>query len=469
MDNIKFDLWHENCFFLWNTKTNSLIKINSKNLDFYKWESHFVREYGHKSNLFDEKQKKWLEGSNSSKDFSSSNLLIKGDNFWSLKYLQNTHKQRFKLIYLDPPYNTGTGEKKFLDSFGHKQYLTFMKNRLELIYPLLREDGILLLHLNKVELGYSQVLCDIIFGRNNFITIITWERSQRTLLGQGQTAINDTSEYILLYAKNRKKTRMNRIQRSIPLQMKSYQQYNKLISFGKYKTQLITVLNEDSNRPIQIYKHPNAQLETITLANFEKRYLEIEKFYIENYDRIVRLSNQQSESTLQQKIINNFPEKKGIFSVKYIPDRGKHAGKEITKFYFGSDVILFLKDYSNHKDNQLNKLEDMNNFWSHKDIPITGIAGEGRIKLKRGKKPEAFLKRILTIGSNPKDWILDAFGGSGTTAAVSHKIGRNWVILELPEPSKMIIERLNNVIQGKDQDKHAFKGGFQVLEVISNI
>lgn len=462
-------LWNDNQIVLWNPEQLTYKSLEKLSVSAGNVQISNINLIGVNSSKFNPNQQQWTGNTNSisnSNPVLTSNLLLVGDNYWSLSYLQQSHLDRFKLIYLDPPYNTRTGEKSYHDSFEHSTWLTLLKNRLELMLPLLRDDGVLFLHLNKVELGYAQVLCDHIFGRKNFITIITWERSQRTLLGQGQTAINDTSEYILVYAKNSKICTLNRMSRIIPIQKKTYRQYNKIISFGKNE-ELVIVLDEESHRPIHIYKHPDAKFRTISLADWDSRQVEIDQIYEKNHEKIVRLSNQQSESTLQQRIIQQFPERNKIYSVRYIPDRGKSTGTEITKWYYDKDVILFLKDYTIRKDKQLFKVVDMNNFWTREDFPVTGIAGEGRVKLKRGKKPESLLRRIISIATHPGDWVLDAFGGSGTTGAVAHKMGRKWVLMELEQSSEMTIQRLTNVIQGKDQDKHVYKGGF-IVSTISN-
>jgi len=464
-------LWEDNKVILWNPEESKFQSLNHDSISAENIQIHNIKLIGSHSKIFDQTQKKWIKDTNSlliTNPILTSNLLLTGDNYWSLHYLQKSHQERFKLIYLDPPYNTRTGEKKYHDYFEHSTWLTLMKNRLELMLPLLRQDGVLFLHLNKVELGYAQVLCDWIFGRQNFLTIITWERSQRTLLGQGQTAINDTSEYILVYAKNSKFSTLNNISRIIPIQKKTYKQYNKILSLGHNK-ELVIVLDEESHRPIHIYKHPDAKFRTISLADWNSRQVEIDHIYEKDHEKIVRLSNQQSESTLQQRIIQQFPERNKIYSVRYIPDRGKSAGTEITKWYYDKDVILFLKDYTIRKDKQLFKVVDMNNFWTREEFPVTGIAGEGRVKLKRGKKPESLLRRIISIGSNKGDWVLDAFGGSGTTGAVAHKMGRHWVLMELEQSSEMTIQRLINVIHGKDQDKHVYSGGFIVAHIKNEI
>ncbi|MGB9851192.1 MAG: DNA methyltransferase, partial [Moorellaceae bacterium] len=127
-------------------------------------------------------------------------------------------------------------------------------------------------------------------------------------------------------------------------------------------------------------------------------------------------------------------------------------GKLISIFYLGKNVVLFLKDYTQKIGNTIYKQDDMNNFWTRQEIPITGIANEGSVKMRRGKKPEALIKRILEISTSPGDWVLDSFLGSGTTAAVAHKLGRKWIGIEMGEHAETLcLPRLKQVVSGEDQ------------------
>jgi len=133
-------------------------------------------------------------------------------------------------------------------------------------------------------------------------------------------------------------------------------------------------------------------------------------------------------------------------------------------FYLGRDVVLFFKDYTEKVGKTIYKQDDMNNFWTRQEIPMTGIAKEGGVEMRRGKKPEALIKRILEISTSPGDWVLDSFLGSGTTAAVAHKLGRKWVGIELREHAEThCLPRLKRVVSGKDQTgiskKIGWKGG----------
>ncbi|WP_128575330.1 DNA methyltransferase [Photorhabdus temperata] len=144
--------------------------------------------------------------------------------------------------------------------------------------------------------------------------------------------------------------------------------------------------------------------------------------------------------------------KKKLYSVEYTPSRGKYEGQKIDLFYYNAELFSWLKDTAEIKDNSIVKFSNLTNFWRNEDIPKADIANEGGVKFPRGKKPEQLLKRILEISTNPGDLVLDSFGGSGTTAATAHKMGRKWVLVELGDQCNThIIPRLKKVIDGEDQ------------------
>lgn len=127
------------------------------------------------------------------------NLLIKGNNLIALHSLKKVYKGKIKLIYIDPPYNTGKDSFSYNDSFNHSTWLTFMKNRLEVAYELLKEDGVLFISIDINEQAYLKVLCDEIFSRENFVGEIIWE----TATDNNPTQISIEHEYVLCYAKNK--------------------------------------------------------------------------------------------------------------------------------------------------------------------------------------------------------------------------------------------------------------------------
>ena len=130
----------------------------------------------------------------------TDNLIIKGNNLLALHSLKEEFTGKVKLIYIDPPYNTGSDSFGYNDNFNHSTWLTFMKNRLEVARELLREDGVIFVHLDYNEIHYCKLLMDEIFGRNRFVNEIIWRRKQATSYGKGKFGI--TNYTILFYSKN---------------------------------------------------------------------------------------------------------------------------------------------------------------------------------------------------------------------------------------------------------------------------
>jgi len=134
----------------------------------------------------------------------SENLIIKGNNLLALHTLKEQFRGQVKLIYIDPPFNTGGSSFSYNDSFNHSTWLTFMKNRLEISRLLLSNKGAIFIHIDYIEMAYLKVLCDEIFGRENFVQTI----SVKTATPAGFKVVNpgpvNVTEFILMYTKNKR-------------------------------------------------------------------------------------------------------------------------------------------------------------------------------------------------------------------------------------------------------------------------
>lgn len=154
--------------------------------------------------ILDEDAKKEIKTGNG----QSFNILIEGDNYHALSVLNYTHKGRVDVIYIDPPYNTGNKDFKYNDnwvdsedSYRHSKWLSFMEKRLKLAKNLLKTSGVIFISIDDIEQAQLKLLCDEIFGDANFITNITWQ--SKTGSSDAKT-IDTVTEYILVYAKNKK-------------------------------------------------------------------------------------------------------------------------------------------------------------------------------------------------------------------------------------------------------------------------
>jgi len=383
------------------------------------------------------------------------NLIIKGNNLLVLHSLKKRFAGKVKLIYIDPPFNTGNGEFRYNDSFRHSTWLTFMKNRLKIAKDLLKDEGAIFIQVDDIEVGYLQVLADEIFDRENFLSEIAYQRSGSAGLGQGGAFLINTTEFILVYAKDKSKLQTFEVKSSEPLDYEVMKRYKHiLVSLGK--KELIHKFKAASTKEIvRIYKHSNFKVESISLAKFEEKKDEIRKAFLNNFDKIFRTTNPQAENKFQQELISKMS--KGLFSAEYTASRGKHEGQRIIRYYYDKGIFAWLKDTARVENNDVIKETKISDFWAHKEIPKADLANEGGVKLKRGKKPEQLMKRILELVTKEGDLVLDYHLGCGTTTAVAHKMKRHYIGVEqLDYRDDDSVVRLKNVI-GKSNSKGKLK------------
>src|SRR5699024_108760 len=141
----------------------------------------------------------------------TDNLLIQGDNLFALHRLQETFTSKVKLIYIDLPYNTSRNNLSYRDSYSRANYLVLLKNRLELALPLLRKDGVIFILWYDNRQAYIKVLCDELIGEENFVNQIIW---QRTNGQQDKSHIATTTDYILVYANDKSRLKLNKNKRT---------------------------------------------------------------------------------------------------------------------------------------------------------------------------------------------------------------------------------------------------------------
>lgn len=382
----------------------------------------------------------------------NDNLIIKGNNLLALASLLKRYKGRVKCIYIDPPYNTGSDSFGYNDNFNHSSWLVFMKNRLIMAHKLLRPDGVIYVQCDDNEQAYLKVLMDGIFGESNFISTIAYQRSGVAGLGQGGSFVVNVTEYITVFAKDKSLFSAHDMETAVPLEKKHMQRYNSILRNVGQKELYRTFKSKSTGEEIKIYKHKNYKIESISLRNFSKREDEIRDIYDKNYDYIYRLNIPQDENTFQWDIINSFDDDE-LYSVEYLVSRGKSKGKVVTNYYYKKQLFAWLNTNREAVDKGIKlkalKTNKMSDFWTQGEIPKADLANEGGVKLRRGKKPEQLLRRIISISTEEKDIVLDFFLGSGTTAAVAHKMNRRYIGIEqLDYGDNDSITRLGNVIKG---------------------
>lgn len=347
---------------------------------------------------------------------TSQNILIKGDNLKALKHLQETHENRIKMIYIDPPYNTG---KDFLykdkyrkkgDKEKHSSWLNFMYPRLSLARNLLKEDGVIFISIDDNEQAQLKLLCDEIFGEENFVNTFFW------LHGKGKKDKNSRTlqQYCLCYAKDRTKLESWTIIRHMSGETSNPDNDER----GEWLSGSIS-FNEARSNP----KHKNYYSITspsgvvwtrqwMCSRNEMNEYLKQGKIWFGNaptYDAVPRIKIFQCEAS------------------EVIPDNifGKHGTSKSAK-------------------NELKKLFEVEDIF---DTP----------------KPTELIKAIIDLCCGKNDTILDFFAGSGTTAQAVMELNaedggnRQFILVQLPEKikedkNKTAYDFVKNEL-GKDEPK----------------
>jgi adenine-specific DNA-methyltransferase len=331
--------------------------------------------------------------------------LIFGDNLLALKALEQEFTGTIKCIYIDPPYNTGAAFTHYDDGIEHSLWLSLMRERLEILWRLLSNEGSLWISIDDDEMPYLRVLMDEVAGRDKFIAQNVW---QKRYSRENREAIGDVHEYVVVYAKD-------------PLGLK--ERRNKV------------PLTEEQAK---VYKNPN--------NDPQGRW------------RPIPMTAQEGHATPDQ-----FYEIVAPGGKVHKPPEGRCWGlsKKTFEKLRAEGRIWFGKD-GNSQPNVIRYLREVEGvvpwtWWPSDEVGHTDEAKKeihalfGKVDAFDTPKPERLMQRVLAIATNSGDLVLDSFAGSGTTGAVAHKMGRRWIMVELGEHCHtLIIPRLKRVIDGSE-------------------
>lgn len=454
-----------------------------------------------------------------------NNLLIHGDNLLALKALEQQYTGKVMCIYIDPPFNTGAAFDNYEDGLEHSVWLDLMSKRLELLHKLLKEEGSIYIHLDDNEVDYLKIILDEIFGRSNFINRITVEARSPSAFSTVNPGVFKSSEYILWYAKDKQKWETKTLR--IPTHRDVA--YNKFIlnKEDNCKKWIIKPLKQAFLENLNQDRLPNL-LEFIQKITIECRELlpkEIRKFMESEflYSVMINISNASNQVKNKLRILSNAEFTDWAYSYFLERISIKFTANEFDNFVFQNSSSIFrpteisdtgagqdtvaLKNKSLEKPNEIfclerhdfddiymlngkqisfysKNIEKLNgklkptklltNVWT--DISWEGISQEGAVTFKKGKKPEKLIQRCIQLATKEGDIVLDSFGGSGTTAAVAHKMNRKWITIELGDQAKThITKRLKKVISGKDlsgitnDSNWQGGGGFRYLSLAASL
>jgi adenine-specific DNA-methyltransferase len=381
----------------------------------------------------------------------TDNLIIKGNNLLALHSLKQEFKGKVKLIYIDPPFNTGNDSFAYNDNFNHSTWLTFMRNRLTVAKELLTDDGLIFINVDDIEGAYLKVLCDNIFGLNKFVNSISVRSSTASGMktAHREKKIIKQKDVILVYKKGS--------------DVSLNPQYTKKEKWDTHYSYLFDRKTKEIKKLKEILVKENILNEKQNLNDLNLDDANFVKFYLKHQNSIY-----QTAPELPKDIKQLSKEKKDIV-IKYGSDDDINYAINGRRMTFLSKTIKPV--YVNQKIvNDLGML--LCDFWS--DIDFQNTQNEGGISFPAGKKPEFLLHRIISMTTNTNDIVLDFHLGSGTTAAVAHKMNRQYIGIEQLDYGKNdSVQRLKNVIDSEQSGvskAYEWKGGgsFVYLELAKN-
>lgn len=341
-------------------------------------------------------------------DPNSENMLIHGDNLLALKALEQDYAGKVKCIYIDPPYNTGNAFEHYDDGVEHSLWLNLLNHRLKILYKLLSNDGSIWVTLDDNEAHYCKVMLDEIFGRHNFLSNVIWEKADSPRMDAKY--FSSRHDHILVYAKKIEVCVVNRIidNTEIP------KHYNRKDEKGRiYYLKPLRAMGADGYRE----KRPSMYYGVIAPDGTE--------IFPKNPDGSDSRWRWSKEKLENDSDILEWVNTKNGWSLYFRIYWENNSGTPPETIWHNDKVGT----------NRTSKKEIKDLFASEIfDTP----------------KPEALIKRVIEVASNKGDLVLDSFLGSGTTAAVAHKMGRRWIGVELGEHAKThCFPRLKAVVDGE--------------------
>jgi len=407
-------------------------------------------------------------------DPDSDNIIIQGDNLDALKALLPFYAGQVKCIYIDPPYNTGSAFEHYDDNMEHTIWLSVMYPRLELLKQFLREDGSIWIQIDDEEQAYLKIICDEIFGRSNFVNMISVNmKNIAGASGGGEdTRLKKNCEYVLIYAKNYQeldKFKSAYTYREVGELVEQYKQdgvswkYTAVLYDEGNKEYVGQTIDGDGN-DIKIYKRNGVIVKSVSQVAKDENISKTE-VYSKYAKKIFQTAMPQSSIRPRvMKAIEELGISNEFYSIEYTPKTGRNKGKLYEQFYRGENFRLFawLGDVAEEIDGKLYKRDLNGTYWDFVG-ETKNLSKEGDIVFPNGKKPEKIIQRIFDMTTNPGDLVLDSFLGSGTTAAVAHKMGRRYIGIEMGEQAKThCTARLKKVVDGEQggiSEAVGWKGG----------
>ena len=407
---------------------------------------------------------------------TTENLYIEGDNLEVLKLLRQNYYGSIKMIYIDPPYNTGEDfiyndnfrmsdkenaeKERYINNDNekleknqstgnkyHAKWLDMMYPRLKVARDLLAEDGLIFISIDDNEIENLKKICNEVFREENYINIISlFTKVSAGASGGGEDKrLKKNMEYILVYSKNLKslgslpdiykKTQLQDYIQQMKTSGKSFKYINVLYNYGNIE--YFKTIKDGAGEDIIIKKVNNYEIKTIKqIAKLEN--ISEEEVYNKYFERIMTTTNAQT--SIRERVWEATDNENNLYIATYKPVSGKNKGKEIDLFFMGKQkvLVIWLKDTAEKINNKIYKKEKIGTFWE--GFSWINVSKEGNIKFENGKKPIGLVQQIIKLINNNSDiTILDFFSGSATTAHAVMQLNaedggnRKYIMVQLNE------------------------------------
>ncbi len=349
-----------------------------------------------------------------------TNRLILGDNLKVMSRLCESDAGRFQMAYLDPPYNTGGTPEDYADARDHDQWLQFIGDRLRALRPLMADRGVVFVQIDDREQAYLKVLMDEHFGRDRCLAHVVVKMSELSgvKMSHAERRLPKVKEHLLIYGMG-PESRLKNLRRPKAREVLSgyLNYYRKIIDNPEAPPAQWELLS------IKDWAKARGGLEGLRPGSRQEAK-RLEDLKLQEAHRVVYRTNNR---LLAERNLPGIAEVFGPSGRRYISWEGKQ--------------ILFLAD---HID------EPLSDLWT--DLSTINLNKEGVGSFRYSKKPEALLHRCLQLATEPGDWVIDPFCGSGTTAAVAHKMGRSWLTIDCEDHLlSQAKPRLEAVMAGQDE------------------
>ena len=407
---------------------------------------------------------------------ATQNIFIEGDNLEVLKLLQKSYHKKVKMIYIDPPYNTGKdfvykdnfkdniknykeitgqvdGEGRNLsnnpETSGryHTDWLNMMYPRLKLARNLLKDDGVIFVSIDDGEVANLINICNEIFGEENFINQISLNAkvSAGASGGGEDRKLKKNIEYILMYSKSYshwepispvyKETKLVDYIDQMKKDKKSFKYTNVLYQLDNvnyYKK-----IKDGEGNDIDIFNVGSYEIKTIKqIASIEG--IDEDQVYKKYYDKVMTTTNAQT--SIRDRVWDATDSENNMYIAEYVPKSGKNKGEKTKLYFMGKQKVLliWLKDTSVIIDREIYKREKIGTYWD--GFSWINVTKEGNVKYPNGKKPIALIQQFMKlIPNNQSMYVLDFFAGSGSTAHATLQYNQethsdiHFINIQLPE------------------------------------